>query len=106
MRFFLFNLLSLNIVLLFIGACQVKELSPYDKARNPYSHLGVEGYMGAALTSCLSVTGPPQGRPLRAREKKNGVVIETGAPVNHPDYFDCVDNEMYKLENDRGKDDK
>ena len=53
--FKLFNI----FVFLCLTACQTKELTPYEKAKNPYGHLGVEGYMGAAMTSCLGMA--PQG---------------------------------------------
>ena len=92
--------------LFFLTGCQVKEVSPYAQAKNPYSHLGVEGYSGAALTSCLAVSGPPSGRPIRARKLKDGNVVEAGAPVSQADYFDCVDNELHTLGRDRHDKDK
>jgi len=100
-----FVIFSLPILFLLIG-CQVKEVSPFAQAKNPYSHLGVEGYSGAALTSCLAVSGPPSGRPIRARKLKDGNVVETGAPVSQPDYFDCVDQELHTLGRDKHNKDK
>jgi len=93
-------------VLICLTACQTKELTPYEKAKNPYSHLGVEGYSGAALTSCLAVSGPPSGRPIRARKLKDGNVVETGAPLSQSDYFDCVDQELHTLGRDKHNKDK
>ena len=92
--------------LFFLTGCQVKEVSPYAQAKNPYSHLGVEGYSGAALTSCLAVSGPPSGRPIRARKLKDGNVVEAGAPLSQPDYFDCVDQELHTLGRDKHNKDK
>tara|TARA_A100001015_G_scaffold100445_1_gene111512 strand:+ start:639 stop:962 length:324 start_codon:yes stop_codon:yes gene_type:complete len=90
-----------TIFLFFLSGCQVKEVSPYAQAKNPYSHLGVEGYTGVALTSCLAVSGSPAGRPVRARKLKDGNVVEAGAPVSQLDYFDCVDQELHTLGRDK-----
>jgi len=98
--------ISCFLVLIGLTACQAKVLSPYEKAKNPYAHLGVEGYSGAALTSCLAVSGPPSGRPIRARKLKDGSVVEAGAPVSQADYFDCVDKELHTLGRDKHDKDK
>ena len=37
---------------------------------------------------------------------KDGNVVETGAPVSQPDYFDCVDQELHKLGRDKHNKDK
>ncbi len=44
---------AIIFIQILITGCQVKELSPFEKAKNPYGHLGVEGYMGSAMTTCL-----------------------------------------------------
>ena len=111
--FYLNQIHSSSIVKIFsffalicLNACQTTELTPYEKAKNPYAHLGVEGYSGVALTSCLAVSGPPSGRPIRARKLKDGNVVEAGAPVSQADYFDCVDKELHTLGRDKHDKDK
>ena len=60
------------LALFCLSACQTKELSPFEQAKNPYAHLGVEGYMGAAMTSCLGMA--PQGPPI-VRKKDGATVV-------------------------------
>ena len=60
------------IALIYLSACQTKSLSPFEEAKNPYAHLGVEGYMGAAMTSCLGMA--PQGPPI-VRKKDGAAVV-------------------------------
>jgi len=67
----------------FLVSCQTQSTSPFDKAKNPYSHLGVEGYVGAAMTSCL------------------GMIADDINP-EQSSYFDCVDKEIYKVEERQG----
>ena len=55
------------IALIYLSACQTKSLSPFEEAKNPYAHLGVEGYMGAAMTSCLGMA--PQGSTHSEEER-------------------------------------
>lgn len=82
--------------LIFLNACQTTELTPYEKAKNPYAHLGVDGYMGAAMTSCLGMA--PQGAPI-VRKKDGTTVIADDHSPEQSSYFDCVDKEIYKIEN-------
>ena len=83
------------IALIYLSACQTKSLSPFEEAKNPYAHLGVEGYMGAAMTSCLGMAlqGPPIVR------KKDGAAEDSDDHYpQQADYFDCVEKEIYKVE--------
>ena len=82
-------------ILLCLAACQTTELTPYEKAKNPYGHLGVEGYMGAAMTTCLGMA--PPGPPIR-REKDGASVVADSHYPEQPGYFDCIDKEIYKVE--------
>ena len=84
------------LALFCLSACQTKELSPFEQAKNPYAHLGVEGYMGAAMTSCLGMA--PQGAPI-VRKKDGTTVIADDHSPEQSSYFDCVDKEIYKIEN-------
>ena len=88
-------------VLIGLTACQNKELTPYEKAKNPYAHLGVEGYMGAAMTSCLGMA--PQGPPI-VRRKDGATVIADDHSPEQSGYFDCVDQEIAMSENRIKKD--
>ena len=88
-------------VLICLTACQTKELTPYEKAKNPYAHLGVEGYMGAAMTSCLGMA--PQGPPI-IRKKDGATVIADDHSPEQSGYFDCVDREIAMSENRIKKD--
>ncbi len=88
-----------NFLALFcLSACQTKELSPFEQAKNPYAHLGVEGYMGAAMTSCLGMA--PPGPPIR-REKDGASVVADSHYPEQSGYFDCIDKEIYKVEQKR-----
>ncbi len=95
MRLFLFPLLSINFILIFIIACQVKEQTVFEKAKNPYAHLGVEGYIGSAMTMCLGI--PDYGPPI-IREKKGAIVINKTDGPERSSYFDCVDNQIQTAE--------
>jgi len=83
------------IALIYFSACQTKSLSPFEEAKNPYAHLGVEGYMGAAMTSCLGMA--PQGPPI-VRKKDGAAVVSGDHYPEQADYFDCVEKEIYKVE--------
>jgi hypothetical protein len=83
------------IALIYLSACQTKSLSPFEEAKNPYAHLGVEGYMGAAMTSCLGMA--PQGPPIVRKKDGAAVVLDDHYP-EQADYFDCVEKEIYKVE--------
>jgi hypothetical protein len=83
-------------ILLCLAACQTTELTPYEKAKNPYGHLGVEGYMGAAMTSCLGMA--PQGAPIVRRKDGDTVIADDHSP-EQSGYFDCIDREISKSEN-------
>jgi hypothetical protein len=89
------------LVLFSLLACQTKELTPYEKAKNPYAHLGVEGYMGAAMTSCLGMA--PQGPPI-VRKKDGATVIADDHSPEQSGYFECVDREISMTENRIKKD--
>ena len=82
--------------LICLSACQTKSLSPFEEAKNPYAHLGVEGYMGAAMTSCLGMA--PQGPPI-VRKKDGATVIPDDHSPEQSGYFDCVDSKIYESEN-------
>jgi len=84
-----------------LSACQTKSVSPFEEAKNPYAHLGVEGYMGAAMTACLGMA--PQGPPILRRKDGASVIADDHSP-EQSGYFDCVDNEVYKSENRIKKD--
>ena len=81
--------------LILLVACQVKEVNPFEEARNPYAQVGVEGYMGAVMTSCLGM--PPSGSPIR-KKKNKGTVFNERSPTEQADYFDCIENEIIKVE--------
>ena len=70
-------------------------INSYEKAKNPYAHLGVNGYMGAAMTSCL---GMAAWAPI-VRKKDGTTVIADDHSPEQSSYFDCVDKEIYKIEN-------
>lgn len=89
------------LVLITLIGCQIKELTPYEKAKNPYGHLGVEGYMGAAMTTCLGMA--PSGPPIRREKDGASVVADSNYPEQHG-YFDCIDKEIYKVEEKRRDD--
>jgi len=95
MQFSLTKKISPYLVLIFLGACQVKEANPFEEARNPYAQFGVEGYMGAVMTSCLGM--PPSGPPIR-KKKDKGAVFNEGSPTEQADYFNCIDNEIIEVE--------
>jgi hypothetical protein len=101
MHFSIILKISSFFVLICLSACQTKELNPYEEAKNPYSHLGVEGYMGAAMTTCLGMA--PQGPPIR-RKKDGATVVSDDHYPEQSSYFDCVDREIYKSENRNEKD--
>ena len=82
-------------ILICISGCQTKSLSPFEEAKNPYAHLGVEGYMGAVMTTCLGMA--PQGPPI-VRKKDGATVVSDDHSPEQADYFDCVDKEIYKVE--------
>ena len=84
-----------------LSACQTESVSPFEEAKNPYAHLGVEGYMGAAMTACLGMA--PQGPPILRRKDGASVIADDHSP-EQSGYFDCVDNEVYKSENRIKKD--
>jgi hypothetical protein len=89
------------IALIYLSACQTKSLSLFEKAKNPYAHLGVEGYMGAVMTSCLGMA--PQGPPI-VRKKDGATVIADDHSPEQSGYFDCVDREIAISENRIKKD--
>ena len=95
-NFLLISSAKIMLLLILISGCQVKELSPFEKAKNPYSLLGVEGCMCAAMTSCLGMT--PQGPPIVRKKDGNSVIADDHSP-EHSGYFDCVNKEIYKIEN-------
>ena len=95
MQFSIFFKIFSFFVLICLTACQTKELTPYEKAKNPYGHLGVEGYTGAAMTSCLGMA--PQGAPI-VRKKDGATVIADDRSPEQSGYFDCVDSEVSKSE--------
>ena len=95
MQFSLTKKISPYLVLIFLGACQVKEANPFEEARNPYAQFGVEGYMGAVMTSCLGM--PPSAPPIR-KKKDKGTIFNDGSPTEKADYFDCIENEIIKVE--------
>ena len=79
-----------SLALLFLIACESKQLSVYDQSINPYRQhgIGVEGHMGVAMSSCLAT--PPTIQPIR--ESKGG-------PLRSEDsYFECVEREVIKKE--------
>jgi hypothetical protein len=83
------------VILMLVNGCQVKELTPFEKAKNPYAQLGVEGYMGAAMTACL---GMPSSGPRIQKKIKNGTIVNDGSMSEQTDYFDCVDNSIMDVE--------
>ena len=83
------------LILIYLSGCQTKEMSPFEKAKNPYAQLGVEGYMGAAMSSCLGMA--PPGPPV-VRKKDGATVINDDHSPEQGSYFDCVDREVYKVE--------
>ena len=83
------------LALFCLSACQTKELTPFEQAKNPYAHLGVEGYMGAAMTSCLGIA--PQGPPI-VRKKDGATVVADDHSPEQSGYFDCVDREISESE--------
>jgi hypothetical protein len=89
------------LVLISFSACQTKELTPFQEAKNPYAHLGVEGYMGAAMTSCLGMA--PQGPPMIRKKDGDTVIAGDGSPEQFG-YFDCVDREIINSESNSSKD--
>ena len=82
-------------MLIVLAGCQSKELSPFEKAKNPYAQLGVEGYMGAAMTSCLGMA--PPGPPIIRRKDGNSVVSSDRSP-EQDSYFHCIDREVLNVE--------
>src|SRR6056300_1011792 len=89
------------IALIYLTACQTKSLSPFEETKNPYAHLGVEGYMGAAMTSCLGMA--PQGPPIVWKKDGATVIADDHSPEKSG-YFDCVDSKVYESENRLKKD--
>tara|TARA_B100001250_G_scaffold191818_1_gene164879 strand:- start:2835 stop:3149 length:315 start_codon:yes stop_codon:yes gene_type:complete len=83
------------LILIYLSGCQTKELSPFEKAKNPYAQIGVEGYMGAAMSSCMGMA--PPGPPV-VRKKDGATVINDDHSPEQASYFDCVDREVYKVE--------
>ena len=77
---FLSFLKFLVCALFCLGTCQTKQLTPFEEAKNPYAHLGVEGYMGAAMTSCLGMV--PQGPPI-VRKKDMAPVVPDDHSLNN-----------------------
>ena len=61
------------MALIFLMGCESKQLNILEQP-SPYAQhgIGVEGYMGVAMTSCLGM--PPLGPPVQKR-LKNGTVI-------------------------------
>ena len=100
MKSFLLTKTSFLFSLIILVGCQTKEVSPFEEARNPYAHLGVEGYMGAAMTSCLGMA--PSGPPIQKKRSDGTVFNEGGAEQTN--YFDCVDAEIFKIEHQADKD--
>ena len=82
------------VICVLVGGCQAKKIDPFIAAKNPYSQIGVEGYVGAAMTSCMGMA--PQGPPLRMKKDK-GVVSSDGYYSEQAGYFDCVDKEISKI---------
>lgn len=101
MQFFFIIKAYSFLVLIILSGCKADELTPYEKAKNPYGHLGVEGYMGAAMTTCLGMA--PSGPPIR-REKDGASVVADSHYPEQPGYFDCIDKEIYKVEEKRRDD--
>ena len=95
MRFFTIITSQSFVLMFFLVSCQTQSTSPFDKAKNPYSHLGVEGYVGAAMTSCLGMA--PQAPPIK-RKKDGATVIADDINPEQSSYFDCVDKDIYKVE--------
>jgi hypothetical protein len=54
--------------------------------------------MGAAMTACLGMASP--GPPIR-REKDGASVVADSHYPEQPGYFDCIDKEIYKVEQKR-----
>ena len=102
MKSFLIIKTSFLFSLIILASCQTKEVSPFEEARNPYAHLGVEGYMGAAMTSCLGMA--PSGPPIQKKRSDGTVFSEGGSSAEQINYFDCVDAEVFKMENQPDKD--
>jgi len=71
-----------------IISCESQPINPYDEAAKPYAPFGIEGHMGAVMTSCLGM--PPQSPPIKTSSK--------GPLIEHKNYFDCVDDELLKKE--------
>ncbi len=94
-KFLLISSAKFMLLLILINGCQVKELSPFEKAKNPYAQLGVEGYMGSAMTSCLGI--PSSGPPIR-RKKDGGTVVNDQPASEQSSYFDCVDRQIQEVE--------
>ena len=74
--------------LICVSGCQTKPLSLFDEAKNPYADLGVDGYMGAAMTICLGMA--PQGPPI-VRKKAGAAVVSDDYYPEQADYFDYVE---------------
>jgi hypothetical protein len=90
------------LALIFLMGCESKQLNILEQP-NPYAQhgIGVEGYMGVAMTSCLSM--PPSGPPVQKR-LKNGTVINDSQTSEQKDYFDCRDSQIIEVEkNQRDK---
>jgi hypothetical protein len=51
--------------------------------------------MGAVMTTCLGMA--PQGPPI-VRKKDGATVVSDDHSPEQADYFDCVDKEIYKVE--------
>ena len=102
MKSFLLIKISFLSVFILLVSCQTKEVNPFEEARNPYAQLGVEGYMGAVMTSCLGIA--PSGPPIQKKSSKGTIFYEGGPSAEQTNYFDCVDAEILKKENQANKD--
>jgi hypothetical protein len=93
-RFVLLKITSCLLLIFLIG-CESTQLNILEQP-NPYAQhgIGVEGYMGAAMTSCLGM--PPSGPPVQKR-LKSGTVIN-GPASEQKDYFDCIDSQIMESE--------
>jgi hypothetical protein len=58
------------VICVLVGGCQAKKIDPFIAAKNPYSQIGVEGYVGAAMTSCMGMA--PQGATAKNEEGQRG----------------------------------
>jgi hypothetical protein len=78
------------LALIFLMGCESKQLNILEQP-NPYAQhgIGVKGYIGVAMTSCLGM--PPLGPPVPKETEQK-------------DYFDCRDSQIIEVEmNQRDK---